>query len=540
MIKHLFYLRTLTALSLLAMAFSLDFQLSIFSLEQWLLFTVTILFHLPALLTVPRFRELTGYKVNDIKFPEVVFCSLLLIFWIYLALIINITHFHLALSVIILIDISLASAGTRLLTAANNQLRMVTVFYGTTGSAKILSTGKLYLYFFRTLGVLFSLMVAMMLIMEVVLPVQSMLLIAVTLTFGIVTVFLTSGIEAQNSAQEIKVLAKRLANLKYTETGITTAIYSSNPKAVKFMAERKLVKALNEEGISVGAIIRENKGANLLAKEGVDPVFYAPTIDSLDNFASEQLQTIFYTNDSQKNGHFVRFSHLKHILLPNLNLSKADRLPKAFGMYDAVIAPSLNKANTWAQNRGVQNETPIVVIESMSDFRLPFEARKDSPEEMATSIYFDPAMEGVKDTIVPNALKQIASEWISSNQATLTIMVKENHPLTDMFIAQFTEQMAIGSHGRVQILSGTKQGADQVGVISLIIKAAEMTHINHPAIYLTNSSGSVAYVPGKLIEALDAVSNLTAQQEKAHIHPSVQSFKNFEAYLGSLHVEHKL
>lgn len=536
--KFFFYAGFLAIASILTTVFSLKSRLSIIGLEPFLLFAEAVLFHLPALLTIPMFRTVSGLSSIRVKFPDILFPSLLIMFWLHLASLASLQVHYLIAGLALSLTVGLASVGARILELINTKLRAFTVLYGSTGSKEIVSIGLRYLYFLRIAGVILSLVLATIILMEIDLLIQNILFLVISLIAGIFAITAITAFEVLKLAEGIKHSVKPTIKLAYANSTATTAIYSSNPRATKFGAEVNLVSALTSEGISVGAILRESHGLDFLKKAGTSPTFFAPTIDSLDYFASPQLKTIFYTNDAQKNGQFVRFQNYKHVLVPSKNLLLSDHLVKGLRMYDAIIAPSLSKAYIWSENSGAQNNPPIAVISNENDLEAAFEVETAFPEQVTLSIYIDPTKKAAKGTTLLEKLSQIANDCTASQKATLTIVVSDSNELTDMFVNRFTDHLLAQNPNHVQVLSGSKLLADQMGDISVTIEPAQKNHFNGRVIYLSDQTapyGAVVYVPGKLTEAIDTVKESITSKMPTTTHPSVQTFDSFKTFLSSLH-----
>ena len=541
--KFFFYAGFLAIVTILTTALSFKSKLSIIGLESLLLYAEAVLLHLPALLTIPMLKAALGHSSINVKFADLILPSLLIIFWLHLASLASLQIQYLIAGLALALTVGLACAGSRALTLINSKLSAFTVFYSSTGAKEILSIGLRHLYLLRIVGVILSLVLAAIVIMEIDLLIQDMLLIAIALIAGIFSITASTAFEMRKLANGIEHSIKPRIKLAYASSAATAAIYSSNPTATKFSAEVNLAHSLTGEGISVGAILRESPGLKLLAKAGANPTFFAPTIGSLDYFASPQLKTIFYINDAQKNGQFVRFQNFKHVLVPSNNLSMSDHLSKGFRMYDAIIAPSLSKAYQWAENSDAENSMPIAVISAENNLDAEYEIETDLPEQVALSLYIDPTNKAARGTALLETLSQIANDCTASQQATLTIVVSDSNGLNDMFVNRFADHLLANNPNHVQILSGSKLLADQMGDISLTIEPTQKNSTNGRVIYLTDQFapyGAVVYVPGKLSEAISTVKESIASKIPTTTRSSVQTFDSFEAFLNNLHKVDKI
>ncbi len=115
------------------------------------------------------------------------------------------------------------------------------------------------------------------------------------------------------------------------------AIYFSAPRGTDFQVGMWL-KYLDSLDGKMIVILRENRNYEAIRKlVPASPVVVCPTLGYLDTCIPESLKAVFYTNNSMKNTHMVRYKDITHIHIGHGDSDKAPSFNPVTAMYDKVF-----------------------------------------------------------------------------------------------------------------------------------------------------------------------------------------------------------
>ncbi len=387
-----------------------------------------IIFHSIAILKLNQVKKILGPKLLlEIKYAEIVFPLLPLVLWLYFYFIFTVSITTFVCGVILSINVGLAALCNRVLRIIGQKFRKVTVCYEKTGAAKLLTFASRIFYRLRLANVALSFFAAICVGLGYgdSLP-KTIILVPLGFFFYIAVAMLVLVAELRQLIGFSTLISKRYIAIAIAEAEADTAIYVSDPRATKFLAPVKMVKALINEGIAITAIMRDAKGVDAMNSSGANPIFFAPTIRSLDLFARPYLKNIFYINDSIKNGHFIRFSQYNHIIVPTGKLLGVKQLPKCIEMYDIVVAPNRDKAMEWSSNLSRNSKVKIVAVET-EKISEQSDTQIELPQKVMLSIYIDPSSKFAKGNMLIERLSGVVSEIRRIGNVRLSIVLQEKN-----------------------------------------------------------------------------------------------------------------
>ena len=176
-----------------------------------------------------------------------------------------------------------------------------------------------------------------------VLAVLSLAVVAV----AVVTVRLVGRLELETQDVQLALVRTRLAEL-----APEIVLYYSAPFSPTHKTLEKTITDLRAGGRPFFVLLRERQVFERFRKRGQSNIVLAERMGLLDGLVVPSVKLALYLNDGEKNGHFVRFNQMDHVILAKAANERDGALPQTFAMYGGIIAPNAELAARWrAQSR---------------------------------------------------------------------------------------------------------------------------------------------------------------------------------------------
>ncbi|MBE9640519.1 hypothetical protein [Salipiger mangrovisoli] len=163
-----------------------------------------------------------------------------------------------------------------------------------------------------------------------------------------------------------------------------------------------LQRSLAGEGHRAGFLLRDAQARKTVSEGRTALIHCARTLGSLDHFvhAGSGVKTAFYLDDAVRNGHFTRFPEFDHILVASEAMTRAERMPRNFAMYDLVVMPSRAAAQRWRLASDPDLAARIVTVAGGSQAQPPgslhVHCGRETPEARLAPDLFS-RLEGLAD-----------------------------------------------------------------------------------------------------------------------------------------------
>lgn len=501
-----------------------------YATEVFLVFEIVV-FHVICALNLSMIRKIFDNKIVNKHF-EVVLTLILCFLWLHLHLIIQLPLLTFITAILCAFNIGLSINQNRKLTSVNNKFKKTIPFYDKTGSTEILPISKRAIYFLRVLSSLISLILSVLCVIHLTDYHYSLMILPLCIALIILSVTAVCISEMNKLVLRAPAIAKRSATRLFKGSKATAALYISDPNAKKFVHGVRAVKDLVKDGVKIAAITRESTAVSPIEKAGAQPVLFAPTIKTLDSFATDSVNTIFYVNDAQKNGHFIRFSQYKHVLIPTGKLLNAKNLPQCVAMYDFVVAPDYTKATEWLDQMRDDNNVNIVVVGSKAqqkDFFLQY-----LPKKITLGLHIDSSDQFAKGNILIECISELVTNMKTVKDVNLIIVLAKKADFYQTFKKRLYE--AVGSNeGLVSFISGGKKLTNQMCDIELIYSRDLIMFENNRMIFLDKScapSNEYVFKSGNLGELIDKMKK--NQEEEIIKNSAIKSYQNYMDLLQDL------
>lgn len=172
-------------------------------------------------------------------------------------------------------------------------------------------------------------------VFAVALVVDCVVVLAVLTVWVLVLVRMRARLGPLLKAAQLSEVRTAVSRLK---PGIV--LYYSSPQMKNTKAILSTIKQLDATRQTFFVLVREHRVLEALQKAGVANLVLAERIEQLDHFITDSLKLAIYINDSEKNGHFIRFNKLHHINVLPASAATWDTLPPNFDMYDTLLTRS--------------------------------------------------------------------------------------------------------------------------------------------------------------------------------------------------------
>lgn len=322
---------------------------------------LTILIHLPAMMTVAQQRKVLGALRFLKKYPEALVPLLILANWSLVGVVSGNLLKALVVGAAFCFAIGVAYAGVRLVVFGTNKSRKYSSHVPTFNIMPIIRKGNSIIYAIRVMLALMSLGLLACFFYGDLLSGWSAVIALLGAGASILVAYVTWHTIDQLSRQAGLAAKNILLDLMSTRPADVLLYVSGNTKTT-LKSVRSLIFDLNSQGLKVAILAREKEIVANLGKTAAVHVWLAPLLASLDSFGSLPFKAVFYVNDAVKNGHFVRFNHLPHILMAMGGLSKEEELPRNLAMYDLVIAPDQSKATSWHRHAESELQNKVAYL----------------------------------------------------------------------------------------------------------------------------------------------------------------------------------
>ena len=324
-------------------------ELDINSLSISLIAIYLLFAHLPALFPVRLSDKLLGPTLAVKKYPEIVPCASILIGWIIVGAIFQQAWIGLFIGSGTVIGIGLGYRSVRTYSIASKILDRRAAPNPTPGLAHLHRVVLRYTYVLRAFAVAISLVAV--LFAAVFGGVFTVWPMVIAIMCGLAAVaFSAVGfiLSQRQAAGAQRTAGAGLANLEKAGGLADVLIYCSDKPNAKHLRIKDLTASLKEENIKTAVIVREPEAVPKVKKFGANYVWSVPYLAGTDAVARPDARAVFYTHDGVNNGHFTRFSQYAHVLDATTgSLAKAENLSAGLDMYDYVIAPTPDVADTW-------------------------------------------------------------------------------------------------------------------------------------------------------------------------------------------------
>lgn len=360
--KYTLYLALLVMMFLLALPnmslLQTDMTISeiLWNFDIWLpkvtFFVLAVLAHIPALLKVSVQRKTFGeFPAVFHKYPEGIALGGIFVTWFTLAISGPAFLSTFLVGLLVIGAILACYIGTKTLSGVAKRLGAAAKITQDPSTAKPAKIAMSALYSLRVVTALSSLFFIISTASKAsgALPLYAVAILAILglLTVGFV-VFVSLAPTQQGGVLSDEILQiTEITRIQALRPEIV--IYYSAPGQKSHPRLNTLVANLTKSQARFFVITRETSAYSAI-KKNTPNVLLCKTIATLDACILPSLQGVLYLNDAQKNGHFIRFNHLTHYILPAKSKISHNTIPKSFAIYDRIVAPSKDLLDLWSEN----------------------------------------------------------------------------------------------------------------------------------------------------------------------------------------------
>ena len=351
----------------------------VLTLLQAPLMCLAVLSHAPAFLPVAKQNALFGKPAGMVgRYPEAILPVIMLASWITISLLGDWEFVPVASGVVTATALGVCYGAVRLVVAFSAKSTRLSTHVPDFSAKALRDIGTRGIYLMRVLltaGSLWWLLAYLLTGHAAIwLPIVSTGTICVVAFLALFSIRIERTLSRRAAGTASQALAARLFSAPSE-----VALYYSSSANSKHTAPAELATRLAREGILPVIIVREAGARRILAKAPHRHLWMSPTIDTLDAAAQPGLRVVFYVNDAEKNGHFVRFNDFSHILMATGELAAKDSLPRSCAMYNVIIAPDTAKAELWRAAASPELARRIVTVGGTNGTHSEYHAVKVYP-----------------------------------------------------------------------------------------------------------------------------------------------------------------
>lgn len=375
--------------------------------------------HAPSLLPVAKQRSFFGPAPKWMTPPEIIHPPLIWGAWILIGFMLDQILVFMAAGLASALGITIGYIAVRTNMKIAGLLRQVAAPNPRYQTSKLAKPGARYAYLLRATATSTSLLGALWALTGS--GSAALWLPLCTVMAGVAAATLVA-VNAHSS----RIQAQGAQRVAYTAIGqeeqvkgyAEVALYCSDKAGSKHSRIETINKALLAEGLNTAIIARETHSLARLGAFGATHLWSSPYLAGLDALARPNMRAAFYTHDGIKNGHFVRFNQISHILDAGTGaIANTEHLAKVLNMYDYIIAPNSSTAAVWRETAEGAWQGRILTLDTNSLQTLPADQPIERTANVAISVRYS-GKRGLQITpqIFSN-LKSVVSMYHAESQA---------------------------------------------------------------------------------------------------------------------------